>query len=288
MLANLGTTVIPIGAEAGLHKILTVAREQQAVALCTTPNFALYLADKAEETIGIPATELAVRSLVVGGEPGGGIPPIRARIQAGWDATCCEVLGNSDIATMVWAECPQRDGMHFIGQGLVLAELVDPVTGGHVEATAGATGELLYTALVREASALLRFRSGDLVEVLGTDCGCGRTSYKLRCYGRSDDMLLVRGVNVWPTAVQEIVAGYAPRTTGAMRIVCDFPGHATNGNLIIRVEHADGESDVEGLGGEISSAIRSRLSFRSDVRMVTAGTLEPPGAAKVQLVERSA
>jgi phenylacetate-CoA ligase len=288
MLANLGTTVIPIGAEAGLHKILTVAREQQAVALCTTPNFALYLADKAEETIGIPATELAVRSLVVGGEPGGGIPPIRARIQAGWDATCCEVLGNSDIATMVWAECPQRDGMHFIGQGLVLAELVDPVTGGHVEATAGATGELLYTALVREASALLRFRSGDLVEVLGTDCGCGRTSYKLRCYGRTDDMLLVRGVNVWPTAVQEIVAGYAPRTTGAMRIVCDFPGHATNGNLIIRVEHADGESDVEGLGGEISSAIRSRLSFRSDVRMVTAGTLEPPGAAKVQLVERSA
>src|SRR5690606_34649364 len=111
-----------------IHKILMVANEQRATAMCTTPNFAMYLADKCAETIGIPATELSVRRLVVGGEPGGGIPPIRARIEAGWNATCCEVLGNSDIATMVWAECPQRDGMHFIGQGLVLAELVDPQT----------------------------------------------------------------------------------------------------------------------------------------------------------------
>ncbi|TDB95464.1 AMP-binding protein [Actinomadura sp. 7K534] len=289
MLAHLGATVVPVGAEAGLHKILTVAKEQEAVAMCTAPNFALYLADKCAETIGVPATELAVTKLVVGGEPGGGIPAIRARIQDGWGATCCEVLGNSDIATIVWAECPERDGMHFIGQGLVLPEIVDPVTGRHVEPVAGATGELLYTALQREASALIRFRSGDLVQITDTGCACGRTSYKLRCDGRTDDMLLVRGINVWPTAVQGVVADFAPRATGAMRIVLDFPGHVTNDNLVVKVEHAPGlPAGAHGeLARDISAAIRSRLSFRADVRIVPAGELEPPGAAKVRLVERS-
>lgn len=289
MLAHLGATVVPVGAEAGLHKVLTVAKEQEAVAMCTAPNFALYLADECEETIGVPASDLAIAKLVVGGEPGGGIPAIRARIQDGWEATCCEVLGNSDIATIVWAECPERDGMHFIGQGLVLPEIVDPVTGSHVEPVAGATGELLYTALQREASALIRFRSGDIVQVIDTECACGRTGYKLRCEGRTDDMLLVRGINVWPTAVQGVVADLAPRTTGAMRIMLDFAGHATNDNLVIKVEHAPGlPADAhDELARDISSAIRSRLSFRADVRIVPAGELEPPGAAKVRLVERS-
>ena len=289
MLAHLGATVIPVGAEAGMHKILTVAKEQEAVAMCTAPNFALYLADKCAETIGVPATDLAVTKLVVGGEPGGGVPAIRERIQNGWGATSCEVLGNSDIATIVWAECPERDGMHFIGQGLVLPEIVDPVTGRHVEPVAGATGELLYTALQREASALIRFRSGDLVQIIDTECACGRTSYKLRCDGRTDDMLLVRGINVWPTAVQGVVADFAPRATGAMRIVLDFAGHVTNDNLVLKVEHAPGlpAGAHDELARDISAAIRSRLSFRADVRVVPAGELEPPGAAKVRLVERS-
>jgi phenylacetate-CoA ligase len=288
MLQRLGATVLPVGAEAGVQRILTVAKEQRAVALCTTPNFALYLADVCAETIGIEATELAVRSLVVGGEPGGGIAPIRRRIEEGWGASCCEVLGNSDIATMVWAECPDRSGMHFVGQGLVLAEIVDPDTGKHVDMVPGATGELIYTALVREASALLRFQSGDLVEVLGTECPCGRTSPKIRCFARTDDMLLVRGVNVWPTAVQEVVAGFRPRTTGAMRILVDFEGHATNRHLKLELEQAAGltADEAAALENDVAAAIRSRLVFQADVKVVARGVLEPPGAAKVRLVQR--
>ncbi|WP_051248070.1 phenylacetate--CoA ligase family protein [Nocardioides halotolerans] len=288
MLQQLGAVVVPIGAEGGMERILTVAKDQAAVGLCTAPNYALYLADMAERTVGVPATELAVRSLVVGGEPGGGIPSIRSRIEAGWNATCCEVLGNSDIATIVWAECPDRSGMHFIGQDIVLAELVDPEKGTPVEPAAGAVGELIYTALEREASPLLRFKSGDLVEVLGTECSCGRTSYKLRCFGRTDDMLLVRGINVWPTAVQEIVAGYAPRTTGAMRIVLDFEGYTTNDHLRIEVERGTEATtdDDATLARDITSAIRSKLVFQADVHVVGPGEIEPPGAGKVKLVER--
>jgi phenylacetate-CoA ligase len=288
MLQYLGTTVLPIGAEAGAQRLLTVLAEQRADAACGTPNFFQYLGDQAPAVLGRPLAELPVRHVVVGGEPGGGIPPIRAAIERSWGATCTEVLGNSDIAPLVWGECLDRSGMHFCGHGLVLAELVDPVTDAPVELAEGAEGELIYTSLVRQASPVLRFRSGDRVRVLGAECGCGRTSPKIRCVGRTDDMLIVRGVNVWPTAVQEIVVAHRPATTGAMRIVVDFDGHATNDRLRIRVERAEGldEAGAARLGDDLVRAMRSALVINPDVEIVDPGVLEPPGAAKVRLVER--
>lgn len=288
MLQYLGMTLLPIGAEAGAQRLLTVLKEQRVDAACGTPNFFQYLGDQAAEVIGQPLSELPVAHVVVGGEPGGGIPPIRAAIERGWGATCTEVLGNSDIAPLVWAECLERSGMHFCGQDLVLAELVDPVTDRHLEPEVGIEGELIYTALKREASPVLRFRSGDRVRVLGTECACGRTSYKIRCVGRTDDMLIVRGVNVWPTAVQEIVVGQRPATTGAMRIVVDFEGHATNERLVIHVERAPGvdEAGTLRLRDNLVKAMRSALVINPQIVIVEPGSLEPPGAAKVRLVER--
>jgi phenylacetate-CoA ligase len=179
--------------------------------------------------------------------------------------------------------------MHFIGQDLVLAELIDPATGQVLEPRTGLTGELVYTALDREASPLLRFRSRDHVEILGTDCSCGRTSYRLRCFGRTDDMLIVRGVNVWPSAVQEIVNTFLPRTTGLVRICADFPGHATQSPLKLRIEHAGlSAPDVETLRHDLGHRIREMLMFRADIEMLPPDTLEKPGAAKVALVERLA
>jgi phenylacetate-CoA ligase len=286
MLRAAGATILPIGAEAGIERLLIVARDLGATALCTAPNFALYMGESAEDVIGVPARQLGLRTLVVGGEPGGGIPAVRARIEGTWDASCREVLGNSDIATIVWAECAAGDGMHFIGQDLVLAELIDPQTGEHVDPVAGAIGEIVYTALRREASALVRFRSRDPVEVIGDTCTCGRTSYRLRCFGRTDDMLLVRGINVWPTAVQEIVTAFRPRTTGAMRIVADFDGHVTQRPLRIEVERSEGEPDAAALAGDLSRSIRSRLVFTAAVDVLEPGVLDRPGAAKVKLVHR--
>lgn len=287
MLQQAGATVVPIGAEAGVERLLVVGREIGATAITTAPNFAIYLGEQAERILGIPARELPIHALVVGGEPGGGIPELRERIETLWDATSCEVLGNSDIATIVWAECDQRDGMHFTGQDFVLAELIDPETGAHVEPVLGATGEIVYTALEREASALLRFRSGDRVEVVaGAGCACGRTSYRLRCFGRTDDMLLVRGINVWPTAVQGLVASFRPRATGAMRILVDFDGYSTQRPLRIQVERASAEVDAEQLCQDLLRSISSRLVFSAAVEILDPGALEVPGAAKVKLIER--
>ncbi len=288
MLQRAGALAVPIGAEAGVERLLVVARDIGATALCTAPNFAAYFASQAPKHIGMAATELGIRRLVVGGEPGGGIPSVREHIESAWNASSCEVLGNSDIATIVWAECLERQGMHFVGHDIVLAELVDPETGLHVQPTAGARGEIVYTALRREASALLRFTSGDIVEILADEgsCACGRTSFRLRCIGRTDDMLLVRGINVWPTAVQEVVAGFRPRATGAMRILADFEGYTTQKPLRVQVERAGAAVDAEALAADIERSLSSRLVFSALVECVEEGVLAPPGAAKVKLVER--
>src|SRR5439155_1613617 len=109
-------------------------------------------------------------------------------------------------------------GPFVAGASLAAFELIDPDTGRTVELKDGATGELVYTHLRREAAPLLRFRSRDHVRVWVSACSCGRTSHRVRCIGRTDDMLIVRGVNVFPTAVREVVARFQPRVTGAIQI----------------------------------------------------------------------
>src|SRR5260370_37740989 len=106
------------------------------------------------------------------------------------------------------------NGQEFIGVGKMEHE-----SRGGLAAEQGVTGELVYTSLERECVPLLRFRTRDRVEITGTSCACGRTSLKLRCVGRTDDMLIVLGVNVFPSAVKDVVSSFSPATTGEIQIV---------------------------------------------------------------------
>lgn len=114
--------------------------------------------------------------------------------------------------------------MHFCGQEFIIPEIIDPITGETITIEDGASGELVYIAIDRQSSALLRFRTRDQVVVWTSPCSCGRTSMRIRCIERTDDMLIVLGVNAFPSAVQDVVAGFAPRTTGQIRILLDEPG----------------------------------------------------------------
>ena len=288
VLQQLGCVVIPIGGEAGAERLITVAASLSPKVFCTGPNFALHAGRVAEELLGRPASTLGVERLVVGGEPGGGVPEVRSQIEEIWGATSCETLGNSDVVPMVFGECLERDGMHFIAQGLVHIELVDPDTGDDVAFETGASGELVLTALDRQASPLVRFRTCDHIEVLATSCACGRVGPKVRCVGRTDDMLIVRGIYVWPSAVREIALGFEPRLTGNLRIVADFEGHSTMDRLHIRVEHAPHLSpeDVRGVEAELDRRITQVLAFRPRLELVPPGVLPEAGVNKKALVER--
>lgn len=289
VLQQLGCVVIPIGGEAGAERLLQVAASLSPRGFCTGPNFAIHTGTVCNEVLGRPASSLGVQRLMVGGEPGGGVPEIRNRIESLWDATSCETLGNSDVAPVVFGECEERQGMHLLGQGLVRTELIDTSTLEPIPFETGATGELVLTALRREASPILRFRTRDHLEVLGNGCSCGREGPRVRCTGRTDDMLIVRGINVWPSAVREVVLSMQPRATGNLRIRVDFPGHSTQKRLPIRVEHAAGldERQQAELAADLDRRITQVLAFRPVLELVAPGVVPEMGVNKTALVERA-
>lgn len=288
ILQSMGVADIPVGADAGTERLLRVAFDQRPNALTGTPYFVLYLGEKAKEVLGVEAKTLWVRKISVGGEPGGGIPAIRQRIEELWNADVREMCGGTDLGCTYWAECEEKSGMHEVCPDLILVEIIDPQTGEVQGVHSGLKGELVYTALDREASPLLRFRTGDHVEVTDTDCRCGRTGYKIRCVGRTDDMLIVKGVNVFPSAVQDVVTSFEPRTTGALKVVVDFPGHSTQAPLKVRLEHGPGVTGdgIAKLKEEVEKKLRDVLSFRAEVVLVPPDTFEKPGVQKVSLVDR--
>ncbi|GHE93937.1 phenylacetate--CoA ligase [Amycolatopsis deserti] len=290
ILQYMGVVDIPIGAEAGAERLLRVQADQRPSGIIGTPYFLAHLAEQAPGVVGRPATELGVRTISVGGEPGGGLPSVRGNLERLWGATVREMLGGTDIACTYWGECEAGDGMHFLSPDLMIAELIDPDTGQRVEPVEGATGELVYTALRRRASPLLRFRTRDHVVVTGTGCSCGRTGYKVRCVGRTDDMLIVRGINVFPSAVKDLVQRFVPAATGEMRIRADFPGHTTQRPLPLVVEHAADlpPARQEDLRADLEARLRSALNVKCLVELVPEGSLKRPDHVKVALVERVA
>jgi phenylacetate-CoA ligase len=291
IVLHLGAVEIPIGADAGSDRILRVMQDLRPRALLGTPYFAIHLGEQAPRLVGEEARTLGVRVVSVGGEPGGGIPAVRQKIESLWAADCRELCGGTDLGCAYWAECDRKAGMHETAQEFIYVELIDPDTGATRPWTEGATGELVYTALDRECSPLVRFRTRDHAVVTGVGpCSCGRTAPMVRVFGRTDDMLIVKGINVFPSAVRDVVTSFEPSTTGNLRIVADFPGHTTQRPLRIRVEYglalAGRRDDIERLRQELSQRLRGLLNFAPAVEMVAPDTFEKPGVHKVALIVR--
>ena len=288
-LQFMGVCSIPVGAEAGTEKLIHVLDDQRPNALAGTPNFIAYLGERVRDVLGVDAHTLGVRKISVGGEPGGAIPAVRGRIEELWGADCRDMMGGADFGSTYWAECEQKNGMHFCGHEFLVLEIIDPTTGASLPLEEGADGELVYTALDRQSSALVRYRMGDRVRIVGTGlCTCGRTSPRILCYGRTDDMLIVRGINVFPSALKDVVGTFHPETTGLMRLIVDFEGHTTQDPLKLKVEHGS-EVPAQGLSTlqeQIEQRIKTRLSIPTSVELVPPDTLEKPGALKVRFIER--
>jgi phenylacetate-CoA ligase len=289
-IERMGAVDIPIGADGGVDRLLVAARDARPRCIVGTPNFLLYLATVAPELIRMKATGLGVQRLIVGGEPGGGIPAIREGLQSNWGAMCCEVMGGTDLGCVYWAEAEDQRGMYFVAPDFILAELIDPVTTQPVPWREGATGELVYSALGRQASPVLRFRSGDHVTVTAMGGPGGRTTPAIRCFGRTDDMLIVRGINLFPSAVQDVVSAMKPRVAGIVRVLADFEGHTTQGNLKLLVERAEGADPADDgpTAALVEERVRNALAVKAEVRMVRHGFFDAPGAQKVALTLRKA
>jgi len=280
--AQLGLTHIPVGTgnTERLARVLQTIRPQ---ALICTPSYAQYLGEWLKERKIDPAS-LGLQRISVAGEPGGGEPSFRSNIESTFGATVCEAMGIGDVSISLWGECDQQQGMHFSGGDYVHVELIDPASGEPRAMSDGAEGELVYTALRREAAPVLRFRSRDHVAIWTEPCACGRKSIRTRCMGRTDDMLIVRGVNLFPTAIRDVVAGFRPEVSGALLVRSTAPGIRQEPPLPIDVELGAGDSAVPGLAERIEAAIRAKLIVSTRINLVPYGSL-PRSEYKTKLVK---
>ena len=279
----LGVTHLPVGTgnSERLVKALELFRPQ---ALICTPSYAQYIAEWASAH-GFDVAESGLERLILAGEPGGGEEQFRRRLEQRFNTRVYEVMGIGDIAASLWGECPQQSGMHFSGDGLIHVELIDPESGAPVPIEDGASGELVYTHLRREAAPLLRFRSGDRVVVWSSPCACGTSSLRVRCVGRSDDMLIVRGVNVFPSAVRDVVGRFQPRVSGVISVRPRTGTVKQDPPLPVLVELAPGEPADPALAAALAAELRSALLFSAEVSLVAAGTL-PRSEYKAKLIDR--
>jgi phenylacetate-CoA ligase len=268
---RLGLCHIPVGTgnTERLMRAIELLRPEAAV---LTPSYAAHLVEWAAER-DVDLRGSSVERVLVAGEPGGGEPAFREQLEAGWGARVTEAMGIGDIGVSLWGECEAQDGMHLGARGIVHVELIEPETGAAVELVDGASGELVLSHLRHRAAPLLRFRTRDHVRVRMGECSCGRTSPRIRCIGRTDDMLIVRGVNVFPAAVREVVNAFAPDVSGYILVKPQAPGVKQDPPLPVSVELARGTTADPALAEAISDRLRNVLVVRTRVDLVPWGTL---------------
>lgn len=270
------------------ERILREMRHLRVTAMLSTTSFALHLSEQwavAGRETGKPSH---LHTVLGGGEPGMQQREVRARIASGLALpNVRDSMGLGDVMPSMWSECEAEDGMHFNAQRYVAVELIHPDSGDRVEWKEGATGEAVYTTFAREAMPVVRYRSRDHVQVVAMRCACGRTSPRMRCIGRTDDMLIYKGMNLFPSALRDLVGTeFAGRATPLLRIWKARADQVRFDEPIpveIEVEAVLAEDAARALAREIEDLVRARLQVRVAVTLVAPGAL-PRSMYKQSLV----
>lgn len=239
-----------------------------ATVVCCTPTYALRLAEMAEQERRPPLSSGTVRMLIVAGEPGGSIPATRDRIEQTWGARVIDHHGLTEVGPVSF-ECWEVPGALHVNEGEFIAEVLDPVTGAEVPD--GRTGELVVTNLGRTASPVIRYRTGDLVMRRTEACGCGRTWARLvgGILARADDMVNIRGVNVYPVGIESVVR----RLTDIVEFRSVVSRGGTMRSLQVEIEVAPDVQDTAAVSAKAAYQLREALGLTVPVRVVPAGTL---------------
>jgi phenylacetate-CoA ligase len=262
-----GATVVPVGVGQS-QRLLDLIPRLGIDAIFGTLSFPMYLASRADD-----ARSLGLDRIVTAGEPGAGLAAVREQIEDAWGASVADTFGMSDVWSTMAGECGEGDGLHLATEGHALLEVVDPASGEPLPLEDGVHGELVWTHLQREASPLLRYRSNDLARVWTSPCPCGRTSPRIRVDGRVDDMLRVQAVNVYPSAIGELLDG---------RWAVVALGDPIVPPLRVYVEAGEPFGDRPDLAAEL----RRRLRTAFTVTAVARGTI-PVAEQKTQTVYRN-
>ena len=267
--AKLGCLCLPGGGLSSAARLRAIL-DNEVTILCCTPTYALRLAEMAaQEKIDLGSSR--VRTLIVAGEPGGSIPAVSDRLTRSWPgARVFDHHGMTEVGPVTY-QCPAQAGILHVIESAYFPEIIEPASADAVKP--GQTGELVLTTLGRSGSPLLRFRTGDLVKSKerGEPCECGRYELALEggILGRTDDMVVVRGVNVYPSAVEEIVRGCSE----VAEYQVEINTRAALPEMRIQIEPGPECADAAALRRKLERAFETALALRVPITMVPPGTL---------------
>lgn len=251
------------------ERLLRIMMQFQPTVTWTTPSYAWYLGETAEKQGIDVAHDTAINKIFVAGEPGGSIEATKKRIEQLWDADVYDYYGLSDIFGACAGECEEKAGLHF-SEDHMIVEVLDLKTGEQVGENE--EGEMVLTTIKKRARPMIRFRTGDIVSYELDKCACGRTHMRLKgVCGRTDDMLIIKGVNVLPSSVEPVVRGNK-KLSGEYRLVVDRVDHLDV--LTIEIERTcDCKGDPKILEREVQRDLRAVLGITPKVTVYEDGTL---------------
>lgn len=267
-----GATVIPFGVGNSKNLIQTILNLRPTAISCT-PSYLTRLEYLLKEEFNKTPSDLGLKKAFLGGEGGLQNPIVRSRIEKTWQIKAIDAnYGMADVLSIFGSECDAREGLHFHGQGILYMELIDPVNNKNLTVKNGQVGEMVLTNLRREAQPLVRYKSADLIKIVSTDpCICGRSSFRFLVIGRTDDMITVRGINVFPNAIANIFSERPDWFSGEYEIVLDSPPPFER--VLLRVELASSflHPDMEIIESYILKRCHEDYSFTPRLELIPFG-----------------
>ena len=276
---RLGAIVIPVSGGVTARQAVLL-RDLKGQVLCCTPSYALHIAQGLREA-GVDKDDLALEIGMFGAEPW--TEAMRGQLESELGLKALNIYGLSEIiGPGVAAECPEaRDGLH-VQEDHFLVEVVDPKTGGAVPD--GTYGELVFTTLTKEAMPLLRYRTADIASLTRERCVCGRTFARMSAIrGRRDDMLVVRGANLYPSQIEHVLLGQhgiAPH----YQLVVERPAQLDE--VTIHCEPAEDGADPEELAARVRSAVRAGIGIGVTVSVLAPGEVPRSEGKAVRVIDR--
>lgn len=284
-LEQTSALVVPFGV-GGTDLLIRTILEVGINAISCTPSYPAVLERVLETRFpGVKPRDLGLKIGLFGGEPGLDDPALRNRLRETWGMEARNAnYGVSDVLSNFASQCEHDTRLHFLGADVLYPELINPETTDVIPIAAGARGELVLTHLDRECQPLVRFRTGDIIEIDATEpCQCGRHGFRFRVVGRSDDMIVVRGLNMFPTMVAAVLAAN-PSLSGDYRIILDQPPPFDV--LPLTCELARGVANEPALARKIEADLKRNLGATARVTLVPHGTF-PVTEGKTKRVIRS-
>jgi phenylacetate-CoA ligase len=291
-LINFGAGTVPVGAESGTERVVTYLNIVNMVkgkidGVFMTPSFAEYVIEKCPEILSVEVKNLGIKRLLSGGEPGAGIDSVKKKIEGAFGCKIYDMMG---LTSGFWCSCDHDEyqGMHFVRDDTCIMELINPETKEPVPFEDGAIGEVVGTPLAGDSLNLIRFNSNDIMQVFTEPCPCGRSGARYKVIGRSDDMLKVKGVMVYPASIDNVITGFVPRVTGEFRIVLTEPPPRVVPPLKLKVEHGEDvpEDELPALAAEIVDKMHDSIKVRPEITWIPPMSLER-SAHKTQFIEKA-